>query len=188
MSSPCSFGTIPSVLVYPAGATSCGTPSRFAFATTPGLHLNTVHVAEFCTRFVLAILATWRVTHLLAREDGPADIIARFRGRLGDGFFGKLMDCFYCLSFWIAAPMAFYVSRAPLDWLFVWLALSGAACVLERLGREPVIIEPISQLTEGENTDVLRTKAGDAAGRFEPDSAAEQFYRDPVAGGRDLRP
>ena len=148
-----------------------------------------MHVAEFCTRFVLAILATWRVTHLLAREDGPADIIVRFRGRLGGGFFGKLMDCFYCLSLWIAAPMAFYVSRAPLDWLFVWLALSGAACVLERLGREPVITEPISQLTEGENTDVLRTKAGDAhAGRSEPDSAAEQFYRDPVAGGRGLRP
>jgi hypothetical protein len=148
-----------------------------------------VHDAEFWIRFVLAALAAWRVTHLLVREDGPGDVIARFRGRLGSGFWGKLMDCFYCLSFWVAAPMAFFVGRRALDLFFVWLALSGAACLLERLGREPVVIESMSQSTEGDNTDVLRTKAGDAdAGRFEPDSAAEQFYRDPVAGGRDLRP
>lgn len=148
-----------------------------------------MHVAEFWTRFVLAILATWRVTHLVAREDGPGDIIARFRGLFGGGFFGKLMDCFYCLSFWIAAPMAFYVSREPLDWLFVWLALSGAACVLERLGQESVIIEPMSQSTEGDNYDVLRTKAGNPeTGRLEPNSGAERFYGDPVAGGRATRP
>jgi hypothetical protein len=30
-------------------------------------------------KFVLAVLATWRVTHLLASEDGPADIIVRYR-------------------------------------------------------------------------------------------------------------
>ena len=111
-------------------------------------------------RFALAVLATWRVTHLLVREDGPGDIIVRFRGRLGSGFFGKLMDCFYCLSLWAAAPLAFYVSRAPLDWCLVWLALSGAACLLERFGREPVIIEPMSQSTQGDDSNVLRTKTG----------------------------
>jgi hypothetical protein len=147
-----------------------------------------VRVAEFCIRFTLAVLAAWRVTHLLAREDGPGDIIVRFRVRLGSGLFGKLMDCFYCLSFWVAAPMAFYVTREPLDWLFVWLALSGAACVLERLGREPVIIEPMSQPTEGDNTDVLRTKAGNPdTGRFQTDSAQDQFHGDPVASGRGAR-
>ena len=110
-----------------------------------------MHAAEFWIRFVLAALAAWRITHLLAREDGPGDLIARFRGRLGSGFWGKLMDCFYCLSFWVAAPLAFYVGRGPLDLLLVWLALSGAACLLERLGREPVIIEPMSQPTEGDD-------------------------------------
>ena len=44
--------------------------------------------------FLLAALATWRVTHLLASEDGPADVILRFRVRLGNTFAGKLMDCF----------------------------------------------------------------------------------------------
>jgi hypothetical protein len=88
-------------------------------------------------RFVLAVLATWRVTHLLANEDGPADIIFRFRRLLGQSLAGSLMDCFNCLSLWIAAPAALFVTREPLDWLMIWLALSGAACLLERLGKNP---------------------------------------------------
>ena len=132
--------------------------------------------------FALAVLATWRVAHLLAREDGPGDIIVRFRGRLGSGFFGKLMDCFYCLSLWVAAPLALYVSRGPLDWFLVWLALSGAACLLERLGRDPVVIEPMSQSTRGDDTNVLRTEAGDPDAReFQPDAASKRS--DPGAGG-----
>lgn len=87
--------------------------------------------------FVLAVLATWRITHLLADEDGPADLIVRLRARLGDGLVGKLMDCFYCLSIWIAAPAALFVTRRPLEWLVTWLALSGAACLLERATKEP---------------------------------------------------
>jgi hypothetical protein len=84
--------------------------------------------------FLIAVLATWRVTHLLANEDGPADIIFRLRRRLGDGFIGSLMDCFNCMSIWVAAPLGLFVSMHPLNWLVSWLALSGGACLLERLG------------------------------------------------------
>ena len=89
---------------------------------------------SFWIRFVLAVLATWRITHLLASEDGPADLVVRFRARLGNRLIGKLLDCFQCLSLWIALPIAFFVSWKPLDLLFTWLALSGAACLLERIG------------------------------------------------------
>jgi len=117
----------------------------------------------FLIRFALAVLATWRVTHLLASEDGPADLVVRFRSRLGQGLTGKLMDCFQCLSLWMAAPAALYVSRKPLDWWFIWLALSGAACLLERLGNDGLVIERVVQPTEGDVNDVLRPEAnGDA--------------------------
>ena len=56
-------------------------------------------------RFLLAILATWRLTHLFAKEDGPANLVVRFRARLGSGSAGRLMDCFNCLSVWVAAPV-----------------------------------------------------------------------------------
>ena len=42
--------------------------------------------AAFWARLVLAVLATWRLTHLLAREDGPADLVVRLRARLGTGW------------------------------------------------------------------------------------------------------
>lgn len=101
-------------------------------------------------RFVLVVLAAWRVTHLLAHEDGPADFLARTRQWLGSSFLGSLMDCFNCISIWVAAPLALYISHEPLGWLLVWLATSGAVCLLEKIGPEPVFIEQIPKLDEGE--------------------------------------
>jgi hypothetical protein len=83
-------------------------------------------------RFALGVLATWRLTHLLAEEDGPADVVVRVRARLDHGPLGPLMDCFACMSVWVAAPLAVATAPrarvAPLH----WLAMSGAACLLER--------------------------------------------------------
>jgi hypothetical protein len=92
---------------------------------------------DFVVRFVLAALATWRVTHLLAEEDGPADVVFHLRRRLGDSPVGGLMDCFNCLSFWVAIPAAFFLTARPVVWAVSWLGLSGAACLLERLGQRP---------------------------------------------------
>jgi len=117
-----------------------------------------MEVLGFTLRFVLAVLATWRVTHLLASEDGPADIIVRARAKLGNSFAGKLMDCFYCLSVWIAAPAALFVTRNWLEWIMAWLAVSGATCLLERTGQQPVLIQPDSQIAHGGTDHVLRTE------------------------------
>jgi Protein of unknown function (DUF1360) len=83
-------------------------------------------------RFALASLATWRVTHLLAAEDGPADVVLRVRSRFGQGLLGELMDCFNCVSVWVAGPLALTVTRRRNAVPLVWLALSGSACLLER--------------------------------------------------------
>jgi hypothetical protein len=108
-------------------------------------------------RFTVAALATWRVTHLLASEDGPADAVARLRARLGAGKAAGLMDCFQCLSVWIAAPASIYVTRDTRDAVPVWLALSGAACLLERAGAEPLVLETIPE--RGGRDAVLRPEA-----------------------------
>lgn len=84
------------------------------------------------TRFGLAALATWRLAHLVAYEDGPANAIANARARAGTSLVGELMDCFYCLSLWAAAPFALSVARRRRDAPIAWLALSGAACLLQR--------------------------------------------------------
>jgi hypothetical protein len=89
------------------------------------------------TRFALGALATWRVAHLLAEEDGPADAVVRLRARLGTGPVGQLMDCFACVSIWVAAPIAVATARRRRETPLHWLALSGAACLLERASRQP---------------------------------------------------
>jgi hypothetical protein len=82
--------------------------------------------------FVLAVLATWRLTHFLVAEDGPFDAVVRIRARLGDSVFGRAMDCFYCSSLWIAAPLALATACTPGQWSLTWLGLSGGACLLNR--------------------------------------------------------
>ena len=54
----------------------------------------------------LGILCVWRITHLLSVEDGPWDVVVRLRQAVGSGFWGKLLDCFYCTSLWVATPFA----------------------------------------------------------------------------------
>jgi len=125
-------------------------------------------------RFLLAVLATWRVTHLLAKEDGPADVIVRFRARLGDGLFAKLMDCFYCLSIWVAAPLALFVTRTPIEWLLTWLALSGGACLLERIGRDPVVIQPIQEHPTEVDDGMLWPETNSSAAQNRGDAADQQ--------------
>lgn len=84
-------------------------------------------------RLTLAVLATWRLSRLVAFEDGPWDVIARLRERAGSGAVGRLMDCPYCLSLWFAAPMALVIDDGFPGWLLAWLGVSGGASLVERL-------------------------------------------------------
>jgi len=106
---------------------------------------------RFPLRFGVAALGTWRVTHLLVHEDGPADAVARLREQLGDSPLGGLMDCFYCTSMWMAIPFAFFAAKKPVNRLAAWLALSGAACLIN---------EFTSREAEGKGSDngLLRTE------------------------------
>jgi hypothetical protein len=91
---------------------------------------------HYTFRFVLATLAVWRVTHLVAREDGPWDLVLRLRRGLGAGMLARLVACFYCLSLWVALPFAWFLKGETVETFVGWLALSGGASLLERLGRQ----------------------------------------------------
>src|SRR5262245_54531067 len=113
--------------------------------------------ADFWPRLVLAVLATWRLTHLLAREDGPAYLLARARAALGDGPLGRMFDCFQCLSLWVAAPLALWIASNLFDAWLVWLALSGAASLCERISQPDVVVQPLPETDRGEASGMLRT-------------------------------
>jgi len=119
-------------------------------------------MTDFWPSFVLASLAVWRLSHLLAFEDGPFDLIVRLRASLGGA--GRVLDCFYCISLWVAAPMALFVdSKAP-NWWCIWLALSGAAGLLHRFSQRSVM-----EQSKGNDDGMLWTETG---GTGEPDGIA----------------
>jgi len=84
-------------------------------------------------KFLLGILAVWRITHLLNAEDGPWDLYVRLRQIMGNSSWGALLDCFYCLSLWIAAPFANWLGAGWKERLLLWPALSGGAILVEGL-------------------------------------------------------
>ena len=96
-------------------------------------------------RFLLGILSVWRITHLLQGEDGPWDSVVFLRQKASDGFWGQLLDCFYCLSVWIAAPFAIILGGGLSKRILLWPALSAGAILLERVtdrgyGEPPAVL------------------------------------------------
>ena len=94
----------------------------------------------------VGVLGVWRITHLLQAEDGPWDLVLRLRRRAGDRVFGQLLDCFYCLSLYVALPFAWLCGTAWLERLLLWPALSAGAILLERIGGglpAPALAPPI---------------------------------------------
>jgi len=84
----------------------------------------------------LGVLAVWRITHFFNAEDGPFSIVVRLRRLMGTSILGEILDCFYCLSVWVAIPFAFWIGSGVKEIAILWLALSGAAIILERFTKE----------------------------------------------------
>ncbi len=81
-------------------------------------------------RFALASLAVWRISHMLAYEEGPVRVLAHMRERVRTSLGETLLDCFKCLSVWVAGSVA-PLAGVPGSQLLLTSALSAAAIGLE---------------------------------------------------------
>jgi|ERR1043165_6291549 hypothetical protein len=110
----------------------------------------------------LGILATWRITHLFQAEDGPWDIVVRLRRGAGNGFLGRIMDCFYCLSLWIAVPLAWWLGESWGERFLLWLSFSGGASVLQQITNRQTEVPPALFVEESPDEEkdygMLRSK------------------------------
>ena len=97
----------------------------------------------FSFAFILAVLAVWRFTHLLVAEDGPFRGLVWLRLKAGEGFWGTLLDCFYCLSLWIALPFTFLLSTSWRECLLIWPALSALSILLNRFADRLAPDQPV---------------------------------------------
>ena len=81
---------------------------------------------------VVGILAVWRISHLLFSESGPAELLVHLRRRFASSSGAGIFDCFYCLSLWVALPVALLTGDGWLIRLLLWPALSAGAIAVER--------------------------------------------------------
>ena len=92
------------------------------------------------------ILATWRLSSLLAQEAGPRDMFARLRERLGvwyddtgdpqgDTVLAQGITCVWCSSVWVGVVLAAAYWLAPdvAFWLALPFALSAGAIVVHEV-------------------------------------------------------
>jgi len=130
---------------------------------------------------LLGILCVWRVTHLLNAEDGPWDVLVRLRRRAGASVWGDLLDCFYCLSLWIAAPLAVALGSRWTERVLLWPALSAGAILLERVTARERAAPPTFYVEDQEASHVLREEQTAVSGiaSSEP-SIAPQAASEPV--------
>lgn len=86
------------------------------------------------TNFLIYVLAVFRLTRLLVYEDGPFDVLPRYRAFLAKhstknvlaDMLLKLFSCKYCLGVWVAIILL-YVPKV----VVTGLALSGGQYLLE---------------------------------------------------------
>lgn len=102
--------------------------------------MATVLSTEF--QFFLVSLAIWRASSLLAREDGPFDILLRIRmlfgvkfdktsEEFGTNWFSKGIICVWCNSIWFSVLGSFIISGS-IGWYFInLLALSAMAIIID---------------------------------------------------------
>lgn len=107
---------------------------------------------------IIGMLSVWRLTHLLAAEDGPWQVVVRLRRQAGEGFFAGLLDCFYCLSLWIAAPVAWLIGGGLKERVLLWLALSGGTMLLERATHRGELLVSARYHEDLENDDGMLRK------------------------------
>lgn len=113
---------------------------------------------------VLGILCVWRLTHLLQAEDGPGHLMVHFRRKAGAGFWGSLLDCFYCLSVWVAVPFALLIGESWRERLILWPAYSAGAILLERLTNPERMVPPALYLEDEDQDALLRKSESEVAG------------------------
>lgn len=80
--------------------------------------------------FILCVLASWRLSYLITKEDGPFDVIAIIRNKLGNNVFGRMMDCFYCTNLWVSAVIGILISSSVIEFFLFAFSISGAACII----------------------------------------------------------
>jgi len=109
----------------------------------------------------LGVLVVWRITHFFNAEDGPFNVVVHLRRMMGSSVLGEILDCFYCLSVWIAIPFAIWIGSGAKEISLLWLAFSSGAILLERLTMRTEHHSPTLAWEKEPENELLRQATGE---------------------------
>jgi len=81
---------------------------------------------------ILAALAVYRISRMVADEEGPFSVFTKLRALApAQTWVARGLECIMCVSFWVAIPVALVVDWSPTWWL-TWLALSAVTVLIRK--------------------------------------------------------
>lgn len=87
---------------------------------------------------IAAAFATWRISRMIALEEGPFSIFSWVRGHLDPlqtSWLGRGISCVFCISFWVALFLAVLIAYFPgelTNIIVATFAISGGAMLIHR--------------------------------------------------------
>lgn len=83
----------------------------------------------------LATLATYRLSRMIALEDGPADVFSSTREWVGQlTWTGRGLHCVLCLSFWLSWLVALLLPLATWqEYILASLGIAGGVVVIHKV-------------------------------------------------------
>ena len=81
--------------------------------------------------FAVMTLAVWRVSFLIAQDEGPFSLIEKVRSRIDpnqSSWLGRGVRCVGCVSFWVSLAAALIVQASAWE----WLGMAGGALLIHK--------------------------------------------------------
>ena len=81
---------------------------------------------------ILAMLAVYRVSHMIALEEGPFSVFSWVHGKMNQStWIGRGLRCTLCISFWLAGLATWIIGGTVLE----WLGIAGGVLTLHQVGK-----------------------------------------------------
>ena len=97
-------------------------------------------MSDFVVYFTLSVLAVYRVSYMIANEDGPLDMFVFVREKAGQkNWIGRGLNCVLCISVWLSIipavamvrDIGFFRSSFETIILY-WFAIAGGVLVIHK--------------------------------------------------------
>lgn len=83
----------------------------------------------------MATLATYRISRMIALEDGPADVLSLLRERVGQSsWIGRGLHCVLCISFWLSWCIVWLLPlNSVSEYVLTALGIAGACVIIHKV-------------------------------------------------------